>query len=206
MRLDVDAAAPRDRGARGAADGLRPRRGGLGHPPCGQREHGGGRAHPRHRARQGPARLPALRLRRRGPGARLARGPHPPGAARARALRRGRHRRRYGLLAAPLAFDFVRTAPQRLDAADWDQREPRCSRRWRRRAARVLRGAGVADGEIRVRRTAEMRYVGPGARGRRRAAGGHARRRRASAPSPARSRPPTARSTAAPPSAWPSRR
>src|SRR6266566_1624934 len=27
----------------------------------------------------------------------------------------------YGLLAAPLAFDFVRTAPQRLDAADWTQ-------------------------------------------------------------------------------------
>src|SRR5437899_1282665 len=27
----------------------------------------------------------------------------------------------YGLLAAPLAFDFVRTAPQRLDAADWSE-------------------------------------------------------------------------------------
>ena len=26
-----------------------------------------------------------------------------------------------GLLAAPLAFDFVRTAPQRLDAADWSR-------------------------------------------------------------------------------------
>ncbi len=29
-----------------------------------------------------------------------------------------------GLLSAPLAFDFVRTAPQRLDPADWTPREP----------------------------------------------------------------------------------
>jgi N-methylhydantoinase A len=67
----------------------------------------------------------------------------------------------YGLLAAPLAFDFVRTATHRLDAADWgainglfDEMEAE--------GRAVLRGAGVADGAVRLRRTAEMRYLGQG--------------------------------------------
>ena len=81
---------PGDRDARGATDGPGRHRGRLGHPPGGQREHGGRRARARDRARQGPARLPALRLRRRGAGARLAGRPHLAGAARARPLRRGR--------------------------------------------------------------------------------------------------------------------
>ena len=67
----------------------------------------------------------------------------------------------YGLLAAPLAFDFVRTAPQRLDAADW----PQVSRLFGEMEAegrRILRGAEVPDDAVRIRRTAEMHYTGQG--------------------------------------------
>ncbi len=46
---------------------------GLGHPSGRQREHGQRGTHPRHRARQGPAQLPGLRLRRRRAGACLSR-------------------------------------------------------------------------------------------------------------------------------------
>jgi N-methylhydantoinase A len=67
----------------------------------------------------------------------------------------------YGLLAAPLAFDFVRTAPQRLDGADWsavnglfDDMEAE--------GRAILRSSGVPDADVRIRRTAEMRYVGQG--------------------------------------------
>src|SRR5262249_32321486 len=67
----------------------------------------------------------------------------------------------YGLLVAPLAFDFVRTAPQRLADADW----PLVNRRFEEMESegrRILRGAGVADADVTVRRTAEMRYLGQG--------------------------------------------
>ena len=67
----------------------------------------------------------------------------------------------YGLLTAPLAFDFVRTAPQRLDGADWSE----VNRLFDEMAAEggaVLRRSGVAAGEMRIRRSAEMRYVGQG--------------------------------------------
>jgi N-methylhydantoinase A len=67
----------------------------------------------------------------------------------------------YGLLAAPLAFDFVRTARQRLDAADW----PAITRLFGEMEAEgrdLLARAGVAAGEIRIARIAEMRYVGQG--------------------------------------------
>jgi N-methylhydantoinase A len=67
----------------------------------------------------------------------------------------------YGLLAAPLAFDFVRTAPQRMAAADWglitglfEEMEAE--------GRRIVRGAGVADQDVTVRRSAEMRYLGQG--------------------------------------------
>jgi N-methylhydantoinase A len=67
----------------------------------------------------------------------------------------------YGLLAAPLAFDFVRTARQRLDAADWsainglfDEMEAE--------GRALLARAGVLDEDVRVARIAEMRYVGQG--------------------------------------------
>jgi len=67
----------------------------------------------------------------------------------------------YGLLAAPLAFDFVRTASQRLDAADW----PQINRLYEEMEAEgraVLRGASVAEDAVRIRRTAEMHYTGQG--------------------------------------------
>ena len=67
----------------------------------------------------------------------------------------------YGLLAAPLAFDFVRTASQRLDAADW----PQINRLYEQMEAEgrvILRGAAVAEADVRIRRTAEMHYTGQG--------------------------------------------
>ena len=67
----------------------------------------------------------------------------------------------YGLLAAPLAFDFVRTAPQRLTAADWELIN-RLFQDMEAEGRRILRGAGVPDAEVTVRRSAEMRYFGQG--------------------------------------------
>jgi len=67
----------------------------------------------------------------------------------------------YGLLAAPLAFDFVRTAPQRLDAADWKQITGLFGE-MESQGRRILRGAGVTDAAVRIRRTAEMHYTGQG--------------------------------------------
>ena len=56
----------------------------------------------------------------------------------------GRAPSRVRPLAAPLAFDFVRTAPHRLDAADWAA-SPRFSRRWRSKGDRLR--FGPADGD-----------------------------------------------------------
>ena len=67
----------------------------------------------------------------------------------------------YGLLAAPLAFDFVRTAPQRLTAADWELIN-RLFQEMEAEGRRILRGAGVPEAEVTVRRSAEMRYFGQG--------------------------------------------
>ena len=47
----------------------------------------------------------------------------------------------YGLLAAPLAFDFVRTAPQRMAAADWAQIN-RLFEEMETEGRRIVRGAG----------------------------------------------------------------
>ena len=67
----------------------------------------------------------------------------------------------YGLLAAPLAFDFVRTAPQRLDAADWPQINGLFDE-MEADGRKILLGAEVPAGAMRIRRTAEMRYTGQG--------------------------------------------
>ena len=67
----------------------------------------------------------------------------------------------YGLLAAPLAFDFVRTATQRLDAAHWGQINGLFGEMEEEGRA-VLRRAEVEATEITIRRTAEMRYTGQG--------------------------------------------
>jgi N-methylhydantoinase A len=67
----------------------------------------------------------------------------------------------YGLLAAPLAFDFVRTRRQRLDAADW----PHINALYAEMEAEgraLLARAGVAPPDVRVTRLAEMRYLGQG--------------------------------------------
>jgi N-methylhydantoinase A/oxoprolinase/acetone carboxylase beta subunit len=67
----------------------------------------------------------------------------------------------YGLLAAPLAFDFVRTGRQRLDGADWAS----INRRFAEMEAEgraLLARAGVAARDIAVARIAEMRYLGQG--------------------------------------------
>jgi N-methylhydantoinase A len=67
----------------------------------------------------------------------------------------------YGLLAAPLAFDFVRTAPQRLDGTDWGQVN-RLYGEMEAEGLAILERAGVGQADIRFRRTAEMRYEGQG--------------------------------------------
>lgn len=67
----------------------------------------------------------------------------------------------FGLLAAPLAFDFVRTAPQRLDQAQWEGVN-RIYGEMEADGRGILAAAGVTGNAVRVRRTAEMRYVGQG--------------------------------------------
>jgi N-methylhydantoinase A len=67
----------------------------------------------------------------------------------------------FGLLAAPLAFDFVRTAPHRLASADWAQVN-RLFEEMESEGRRIVLGAGVAEEDIFVRRSAEMRYLGQG--------------------------------------------
>lgn len=67
----------------------------------------------------------------------------------------------YGLLSAPLAFDFVRTGRWRLDAADWDAVN-RLFAEMEDEGRRILQAAGVGGADIRVSRIAEMRYAGQG--------------------------------------------
>ena len=67
----------------------------------------------------------------------------------------------YGLLAAPLAFDFVRTGRQRLDRADWPAIN-RLFAEMEEEGRALLARAGVAAGDIRLSRIAEMRHVGQG--------------------------------------------
>jgi N-methylhydantoinase A len=67
----------------------------------------------------------------------------------------------YGLLAAPLAFDFVRTRRARLDDPDWTAIDALFAEMEADGRA-VLARAGVAAGDVTVRRIAEMRYLGQG--------------------------------------------
>src|SRR5213593_1996473 len=67
----------------------------------------------------------------------------------------------YGLLAAPLAFDFVRTGRQRLDAADWAAIN-RLFAEMEDEGRALLTRAGVAASDVAVARIAEMRYLGQG--------------------------------------------
>jgi len=67
----------------------------------------------------------------------------------------------YGLLAAPLAFDFVRTGRQRLDGADWTA-IMRLFTEMEAEGRALLARAGVAASDVAVARIAEMRYLGQG--------------------------------------------
>ncbi|MGI0029752.1 MAG: hydantoinase/oxoprolinase family protein, partial [Nitrososphaera sp.] len=67
----------------------------------------------------------------------------------------------WGLLAAPLAFDFVRTARARLDGADWEALN-RLFSEMEDEGGALLGRAGVEWETVRVTRIAEMRYVGQG--------------------------------------------
>ena len=67
----------------------------------------------------------------------------------------------FGLLSAPLAFDFVRSAYSRLDALDW-QFANGLLREMSEDGRKVLEGSGLPAREIVYRRTADMRYVGQG--------------------------------------------
>jgi len=67
----------------------------------------------------------------------------------------------YGLLAAPLAFDFVRTGRQRLDRADWPAIN-RLFAEMEEEGRALLARAGVAPADIHLSRIAEMRHAGQG--------------------------------------------
>ena len=67
----------------------------------------------------------------------------------------------WGLLAAPLAFDFVRTLRARLDAADWEALNALFAE-MEDEGRELLARAGVARERVSVKRIAEMRYVGQG--------------------------------------------
>ena len=67
----------------------------------------------------------------------------------------------YGLLAAPLAFDFVRTHHERLDAPDWPAVNRLLAEMEAEGCLRLAR-AGVAAADVRIKRVAEMRYLGQG--------------------------------------------
>ncbi len=64
-----------------------------------------------------------------------------------------------GMLAAPLAFDFVRTAAARLDALDWPAIEA-LQHEMESDGAKLLDQAGVPVDQIQITRAADMRLVG----------------------------------------------
>jgi N-methylhydantoinase A len=66
-----------------------------------------------------------------------------------------------GLLSAPLAFDFVRTRRERLDAADWRAING-LFEEMEAEGRRLLERSGVPPDRVGVRRVAELRYLGQG--------------------------------------------
>ena len=67
----------------------------------------------------------------------------------------------FGLLAAPLAFDFVRSAYSRFNELDWHLAN-RLLNEMAEEGRLVLESSGLAASEIVYQRTADMRYVGQG--------------------------------------------
>jgi N-methylhydantoinase A len=66
-----------------------------------------------------------------------------------------------GLLVAPTSFEFSHTYVARLDELDW-QRLRRLFEDMEREGRQILSGLGIAPDEIRIVRSAEMRYTGQG--------------------------------------------
>jgi N-methylhydantoinase A len=67
----------------------------------------------------------------------------------------------FGLLAAPLAFDFVRSAYSRLDGLNWAAANALLDE-MAREGRGVLESSGLSPAEISYERAADMRYVGQG--------------------------------------------
>ncbi|MFQ5791783.1 MAG: hydantoinase/oxoprolinase family protein, partial [Acidobacteriota bacterium] len=67
----------------------------------------------------------------------------------------------FGLLVAPLAFDFVRSAYSRLDNLDWSFANSLLDE-MAREGRVILEDSGLAASEICYERRADMRYVGQG--------------------------------------------
>jgi N-methylhydantoinase A len=67
----------------------------------------------------------------------------------------------FGLLTAPLAFDFVRSAYSRLDAVDWSVANQGLVDMAAEGRA-ILQRSGVAAVDVRYERSADMRYIGQG--------------------------------------------
>jgi N-methylhydantoinase A len=67
----------------------------------------------------------------------------------------------FGFLCAPLSFDFVRSLYGRLHELDWLGANEALEE-MEAEGRDLLRASGVADGDVRVRRVCEMRYVGQG--------------------------------------------
>ena len=67
----------------------------------------------------------------------------------------------FGLLAAPLAFDFVRSAYSRLDQLDWKFANALLDE-MAQEGRNVLQSSGLSPQAISYRRTADMRYMGQG--------------------------------------------
>jgi N-methylhydantoinase A len=66
-----------------------------------------------------------------------------------------------GFLTAPLAFDFVRSWPGRLDAMDW-QKANALLAEMEAEGQALLEQSGVSPAHIRHQRVADIRYVGQG--------------------------------------------
>jgi N-methylhydantoinase A len=67
----------------------------------------------------------------------------------------------FGLLAAPLAFDFVRSAYSRMDRLDWSLAN-RLLDDMAQEGRKVLQSSGLRADDIVYRRTADLRYIGQG--------------------------------------------
>jgi N-methylhydantoinase A len=66
-----------------------------------------------------------------------------------------------GFLTAPIAFDFARSWPVRLDAIDWSRAEA-LLREMEAEGEALVTAAGIAPGDVSHRRQADLRYAGQG--------------------------------------------